>query len=753
MNVLRYVWCVLLALGLVACGGGGGPDTSVKVPTLSVSLVDATESNVVDRSLSATDARYIKVVLRTKSGAAAAYTPVSVTLDGTKAVLFPLDGQKFTDANGVALIKISPANPSQGFVLRVNSAATVDGTSLSSSIDLQYAGGSTVSTGPTLAFALVDGSGNALSSNSIGSGSTYYARATVKNSAGLPVANKLVSFFTDSSVATLAQSSVLTNSNGIGQVKITPASLTATLAASISATTLVDTVGLTETLDYQTSAADVTLTQFSVGQDPITALQSTAVSVEGRVNGVLAGTSAVSVSFSAGCGIFSPATALTGGDGKANSTYQAAANCAGLIVLAAQAGGGLPVTRTINVNPALAANVVFDSATVPLMVSTAAVSGLKQSTLKFKVVDSTGAAMPSQLVKLALETSTARAGVRFSIGGTSSDSEQTVTTDGNGIASITVTSGGLPTPVFVRATLGSNIAITASSIGVAVTSGRATQNAFSLSVEKYSIEAFSANGVQTGLTIRVADRQGNAIPPGAAVTFVASHGLVGGSCIIDVNSACSVTYTSQGLRPTVPIPGRAKILAYMDGEESFIDLDGDNIWQSPEIFFDLGLLYLDINENGSYDAGEQIYPGGATGTVCNVNSNSYPSASTFNGLAQCDGTWSNNVRLRQQVTIALATSEARVTLAEPRTSAALKVNVADLNGNSMPTGSTLSAEVYVPDGATINCAVLSISPEFVPNTPNAAQALVRLNSGADCLTARIDVSVTSPGGLRTIQPF
>jgi hypothetical protein len=71
---------VLLVLGLLACGGGGGPDTSVKVPTLTLSLVDSTEAVVPDRSLSSSDPRYIKVVLRTKSGAAATFTSFSITL-------------------------------------------------------------------------------------------------------------------------------------------------------------------------------------------------------------------------------------------------------------------------------------------------------------------------------------------------------------------------------------------------------------------------------------------------------------------------------------------------------------------------------------------------------------------------------------------------------------------------------------------------------------------------------------------------
>ena len=120
---VRRLMVTALCFLLVACGGGGGPDTTVRVPTLSVSLVDSAESVVSDRSLSVTDARYLKVVVRNKSGSAAAFTAVTVTLGETKAVLLPADGQKLTDANGVALIRISPADPSQAFVLQVTAAA------------------------------------------------------------------------------------------------------------------------------------------------------------------------------------------------------------------------------------------------------------------------------------------------------------------------------------------------------------------------------------------------------------------------------------------------------------------------------------------------------------------------------------------------------------------------------------------------------------------------------------------------------
>lgn len=219
---------------------------------------------------------------------------------------------------------------------------------------------------PTISLSIVDAAGTAVTSNAIGSGALFYAKALVKNASGNTVANKLVTFTTASTVAILAQASALTDASGIAKVQISPASITAVSAGNLVASATVDTVAVSSDLDYQTSAANVSLTSMRVAPSSISALQSSAVTVEGRVNGVLAGSSVVSVNFSASCGVFSPASASTSNAGIVSTTYQSAVTCSGPVTLTAQATGATPVTATVSVAPAQAANVVFSSATVPL---------------------------------------------------------------------------------------------------------------------------------------------------------------------------------------------------------------------------------------------------------------------------------------------------------------------------------------------------------------------------------------------------
>ena len=602
----------------------------------------------------------------------------------------------------------------------------------------------TVNSVPTISLSIVDASDVAVTSNAIGSGALFFVKSIVLDASGAAVTNKLVSFTTDSTIATLAQNSALTGIGGIAKVQISPVNLNATKAANLVAAATVGTNAVSASLDYQTSAANVTLTNLVVAKNTISALQSSAVTVEGRVNGSLAGSSVVIANFSASCGSFSPASASTNSAGVIITTYQSAAACSGNVVLTAQATGATAANTMVNVSVAQPANLVYSSATVPLMVSSAAATGLKQSSVQFQVLDSSGAGMAGQTVNISLASAAIGAGVTFSVGGAATISIQSVTTDVNGFASVTVSSGGLPTPVVLTAALVSNPTVIASSSGVAVTSGRATQNAASLSATALSIDGFN-DGIQTTLIMRVADRQGNPVPAGAVVNFVASHGLVQGTCLIDGNSQCSVKYTTQGIRPK---NGRVAILAYMDGEESFVDLNGDNIWQSNESFFAVGTLYRDDDENGVYGPlTEQTYPGGTTGIkACADDVHSYPSIANT-----CDNvTWSDSIRVRQQIVIALATQGANVSLTAVRTLNGFTVRVADKNGNSMPTGTTVSAAV-VTIGAV--CTVTSLSPNVVRNSANPGDHVIKLSGATDCSTVRVDVTVTPPSSIATVVSF
>lgn len=599
----------------------------------------------------------------------------------------------------------------------------------------------TVVASPTVSVAIVDSSFVTVASNSVSGGATYYVQATLKDASGAAVANKLVSFSTNAAVATLAQSSALTNSSGVARVAITPISISSSSAATVTVSASVSGASISGSLDYQTAAANVVLGSLAISTSSLSALQSTPVSVAATVNGSAAQNGQVSVSFSASCGAFSPSSATTNGSGVAASVYQSAVNCSGSVTLSAQASGAaLTSSGTVTVAAAQATNVVFGSATPSTMVTSQA-SGGKQSSVVFRVLDQSGGGMSGQQLDIDLSGAAIAAGVRFVSGGTSTSATQAVTTDGSGNATVTVTSGTMPTPVQVTAKLHSNIALVANSTGLTVASGVPAQDASSLAAEKFALDAYSTDGVSTNLTWSIADRQGNPIAPGSVVNFVTrSGGILGSSCTLDTSSRCSVTYTSAGTRPS---NGRVVILAFMDGEESFADLDGDNVWDSGESFKDIGTMYMDENESATYVAGEQTYPGGMVGSsACSASYNGTSVANT------CDGTWSSSVKVRQRIVLTLSKGDeaAVITQLANRTVDGFTVRVADANGNSMPTGTTVAATVVTPSSA---CLVSSVSPNKVPNTANASDHKIVLNGHADCGAAKVSITVTTPNQVST----
>ncbi len=164
MKLFKYLSAAIMAAALSACGGGGGSATSasgtdaangtgtttptdtttaVAMPTMELSLVDDTTAHtaVTDHILSQTKARYLKIILKKSTGSVAPYTRVTVTLGSTQAVLVPNVSAQLTDADGVLLMRIAPADVASAGAVQVTADATVDAVAVSQSYDLQITPG------------------------------------------------------------------------------------------------------------------------------------------------------------------------------------------------------------------------------------------------------------------------------------------------------------------------------------------------------------------------------------------------------------------------------------------------------------------------------------------------------------------------------------------------------------------------------------------------------------------------------------
>ncbi len=730
------------------------PVVVVTSPTLSLAL------GAGGNSIAASGSTLAQATVKDGNGALLDGKLVTFSGDPALVKFNPASGQVLT-VNGVASIQVSPASASAAGAGTLAAQASVASTTVSSTFDVQVVASSTsAASAPTLSLAL-SGGGNSVAA----SGSTV-AQATLKDASGALVDGKLVTFAGDAALVKFSPASgqVLTV-NGVASVQVSPSSLLAAGAGTLSAQATVAGTKVSSAFDFQMAAANLGLQSLNLGSGALAAYGNRAISVMATVNGVAATNTPVQVTFSASCGSVTPAVVATDATGVANSTYSASlATCAGSnVTVTAAAVGTATVSGMVAVTASTASNVQFVSVT-PQVIYLKDSVGATQGQVVFKVVDSSG--NPLQNKKLRLSLGNSATGVSLNSVGNTLPVD--LTSDSAGLVTVAVFAGTVPTSLNVRATLldaaGLATSVFSDSNLLTVASGRPTPKYTSLALDKFSIEGMNVDGQTANLTFSMADRQGNPVPPGTQVNFVTEAGVVQSSCAVPAVtpavSYCSVTLSSQGTRTT---NGRVSVLAYVAGEEDFVDLNANNVYDSGESFTDLGRAFRDDNgsspagANGTYDAGEfQVPRIGTNACVAGV------------GCAG-DGLW-GAADVRRQATVVFASSSAVITsgslvAATPITGslpatnglAGVTVTIADTNGNSMPTGTKVGF-VAIDDGApvpglatTTLCALAGSTSYTVPNSLGAMSLFVPLSN---CTVGdRLQVKVTSPLGIVTENVF
>ncbi|HSH89202.1 MAG TPA: hypothetical protein VK996_04405 [Ramlibacter sp.] len=713
---------------------GSGNSSS---PTLALGLRNSTGAST--NIISGTTTTTARVTLLDGAGLPVAGTVVTFSGDPTLIKFSPAGGTVLTDASGVASITVSPASALSAGAGTLRASALVGTTPVSNTFDYQLAG-STGSAGvPTLTLVLQNAAG--ANTNTVSVSGVTTAKATVLDAAGAPVVGKIVTFSGNTALIKLnpASGQVLTDSTGVASVQVTPASLNSAGAGSITASTSVGGTALNTSFDFQLSAANLALQSLNLGSGSLPAFGNRPISVVATINGVPATNTPIQVTFSASCGTITPAVVVTDGSGVASSTYKADnATCAGSnVTVSASAVGATSLSGTIAVQSSLATNIQFLSAT-PQLIYLAGSVGPTQAQVGFRVVDSNGNPLQNQQVLLSLVNS----GPGVSLNTVGNTAPVTLSTDAAGLVSLAVFSGTVPTSVQVRATLVSNSAVLANSNVLTVASGRPVQRATSVALQRFSIEGLGVDGATSTVTISLADRQGNPVPDGTQVNFTTRYGiLTPATCLVaGGTSSCTVTYRSQGDRAS-PFVGRAAILAYVPGEEDFTDLNGNNIYDSGEPFIDLGNAYRDEYlplPNGVFDAGEFVVPRAGSSTCL---ANGVPNGGGPNGVpGTCDGVW-GIVDVRMETMIQLASSSAVMFTTGAVTTGGFTVRIQDVNGNSMPTGSTIAVSKI--SGGGDDCTVASSFPAIIPNTYSPTDVSVNLDK---CFAGgKIGVNLTTPG--------
>lgn len=637
---------------------------------------------------------------------------------------------------------------------------------------------------PTMALTVVDGVGVEITNHILSQTQAQFLKIVLKDGADAAVPYTRVTVTLDSSAAVLVPVSgtQLTDATGVVLMRIAPASVNSSGTVRATAVSTVDATVLTQTYDFQITAGTVSLSAVSVSPLSVQKGQSVNVYVDVTVNGVPATSNSVAVNFNSSCGTVTPTSSLVDSTGRASAVVQTTSTGSCTVDASVSGVNSLPTAFTVTAPPIT--GLQFVSATPNLIYQTGS-AGVNTSIVKFKVIDSLAAGVQGVTVNASLTNTDG--GINFC------GSPSTGSSAADGTVSFSICAGTLPATVQVRAELDGAPTVFTSSNLLTVQTGLPTQRFFDISASKlnfyvggYFTSKFNGNTVT--ISVFAADRQGNPVPDGTKIIFVAEGGQINSSgqssCLL-ISGRCSVDLIGQDYRPMGssalggdPRPGRVTVLAYADGEESFIDKPDangnyNNRYDVGELFENLGSPYLDKDESGAFlsaytnlvtntDEGESSYPMPSESIgnlVCPDNSNVGLSAANT-----CNDAWDGYTKVRRQIVIVFSGGKIgqpglynavtnpdgydasipvnkRTQVFSISTSSKLVVQLADHDGNPLPSDAGLSVQV-LPSTSTCKATLLNSQ---IGSTTEPSIHTVTLESCTTGDTVRFKSIVSSSG--------
>lgn len=634
-------------------------------------------------------------------------------------------------------------------------------------------GGGTTTSSPTVALVL--------SSTTVTIASPATVTATVRDSLGTAVSGALVQFSSTGKTGAFTPSSgtALTSASGTAVVSLSPVSASANGADEVVASVSINGQTASASKAYQLAASNVTIASFTSDVD------GSSLSAYGQANAVATVTGAagspVTLSVTSACvgkgkATISPAT-ITTSTGSATFTYKDAgcgASQASDDLQLSITGSPSTATRNIALTSPTATSIAFVSA-IPSTIFLKG-SGLGESAeVKFVVKDTAGNPLPNQSVTMELTTLT---------GGTTIQGGQIPVvrlSNDLGQVSVLINSGTVPTPVRVKATLGT-ITTVSSSLTIGV--GLPSQVNFSLAQATINIEGFDYIDTPNTYSVIASDRSGNPVPDGTTINFTTEGGQIQSSRFIQ--AVGGIARADAAFVSALPHPddGRVTIIGYALGEESFKDLNGNNVYDLGEPFQDLGNIYRDRNFDGIYDAANDEYVSlsiaASSGCVASTDPILQLNRTIPTIAGTCDGVWGRAyVRRATETVLSTSSSDpvwplgsagaglAASTVSLRTGPTAAQTNFGRVSGTILSgLGASGSFAILVRDnnpirlnpvaaGSTISvtatkgvtAAVLGGSP--VPSTSDATIAAISYEFAASTPSGTVFINVTSPKGLTT----
>ena len=749
MRFLKILFGMALSGALLACGGGGGNASAPGTSTTGGAAVASVDVSAASAQLGTAVGDTVLITATVKDANNNAMANQAVAFTASSGNLTSVQTVTGGDFGGATAVLSAGADKSNRVITVTVTSGGKVGTTTVAVTDTGGVGGAV----PTATVSIVNIAGADVTSISVGGG--FSAKAVVKDSAGTAVANRLVTFtLNGASIATLTPDTALTDGTGVAKVALSPASINSLGAATLSASALVGTTQVSGQKDFAVSPTNLALGTVTVGSLNLPSGGNTAIAVTALIGGAPSvGGLPVNVTFSASCGRINGGgtsfSTTTSGNGVASAVYTAVAAdgslCFGPVTITAASAGATPSTAVINVAAPVANAMTFVSAT-PAQIFVAGSGALEQSIVRFKVL-SGATPLANVAVRFSLQVNPGGVG----LGASGSVIDVLGTTDASGDATVSLFSGTIPGPVRVRATLVADAAVFAESQNLTVASGPPSQRFMSLSVQTFNIEGWAFDGSSTKLTVRLADRQGNAVEDGTVVNFTAEGGQVAPSCAtarLNGISSCSVDFISQNPRPA---GGRVSVLAYASGTKDYVDVNGNNRYDAgADTLIPIGDAYRDDDENGAYDSasGEFVIPRGGS-TACAGVGWTFPSRANT-----CDASLATTVR--QQAVLFYSSTVPAITTTLSLSLVQFKLASLDNPLLPLPAGTTVNVEAGDTTPANlVNCTVVKTFGTTIPNIAppqNLAQSSATSHSATlkDCASGDfVLVTVKVPSGLET----
>jgi hypothetical protein len=664
-QTFHYFSIVFFALFLIACSGGnelsstsngdGGNGTTPTTPqsTVVLTMVDTSGNTVTN--VDGSQPQWLSA-LYTVDNNPVANKKFTFSLDGDIGQL--LVTSALTDAQGIAKVEIYAGDT----VGAGTATATVD--DLTDSLDFSTSNPVEEIQPVNLVLKMVDSDGKEILN--VSSLEPTRLQATLTNS-GVAAVGVKIDFSLVDEVGELKTSSALTDSNGIASVLLYAGAQdgAGTVNASVN--------GVNASLDFSAAVTVANVVMGELRLTPTVIGPNGTASLEVPINEVVGGNASplsqpVGVQFSSACvqaGKAEIASEVQTINGVATVTYKD--NGCGSVdtINVTSTIGQTVLTENINltVGKAELHSLQFTNITSSFLAlkGTGGLNRSETTTVTFTVFDSLSNPVPNAFVNFKLTTK---------LGGITILPEEQAETDDKGEVNVIVAAGTVPTPVRVVATLEDDKAISTVSGQLSISSGVVDYNSFSLSATELNPDTFRTDGVEVGITARLADHFNNPVPDGTTVSFTTESGFIEGNCNT-VNGACSVQWRSQGSRLPSPaftddnaklkmigeaqclnsngvvtglsaagLPcfydnnsenndngglgnvygNRVTILAYAIGEESFSDSDGSGYYTQNEAFTDLTEAFRDENEDGVFGGRftvDAVSPGAAdVGAKC-----------------------------------------------------------------------------------------------------------------------------------------